>query len=127
MGTEERTLTRAELVAEATARFGVDPYSWAFLCPNCGDVATAADFKAAGADPNQVGQECLGRHLGALSGPPTTDSGKSIATRGCDWSAYGLFSGPWTITLPNGNTASAFPLAQASPTPGADPDRRSPR
>lgn len=106
-----RTLTQAELVAEARAAFGDDPEKWAFRCPNCSDVAVAQDFRDAGADPNRIGQECIGRHLGALAGPPTTDSGKSIAKRGCDWVAYGLIPGPWSVTMPNGNTASSFPLA----------------
>lgn len=108
------TMTQVELLTEAKTRFGDNPLQWAFVCPNCGDVATAADFKAAGADPNRIGQECIGRHLGALDGPPTTDSGRSIAKRGCDWCAYGLFPGPWQIELPNGKTLSSFALAPAS-------------
>lgn len=106
-----RTLTQAVLVQEARAAFGSDPEKWAFQCPNCSDVAVAQDFRDAGANPNRLGQECIGRHLGALSGPPTTDSGKSIAKRGCDWVAYGLFRGPWFVELPAGNTAASFPLA----------------
>lgn len=46
--------TLEELVNEARARFGDDPLTWAFQCPHCKDVATAQDFKDAGADPNRV-------------------------------------------------------------------------
>lgn len=106
-----RTLTQADLVAEAVAAFGDDPEKWAFRCPNCADVAVAQDFRDAGAHPNGLGQECIGRHLGALSGPPTTDAGKSIAKRGCDWAAYGLFAGPWFVVMPDGKTVPGFPLA----------------
>lgn len=116
--TDHRKLTQAELVAEATARFGADPLNWAFLCPSCGDVADGRDFsEALAAHPRDrkgepviasdlVGQECIGRALGAL------EKGRGKYTgRGCDWVAYGLFSGPWEIAMPNGRTASAFPLA----------------
>lgn len=111
---EHRDLTQAELVAEATERFGEDARTWAFQCPHCDDVATATDFKEAGADPNRIGQECIGRHLGALSGDkPTKDSGRSLASRGCDWAAYGLFRGPWEVELPDGRKVASFPLAEA--------------
>ncbi|MET9713741.1 hypothetical protein [Nocardiopsis alba] len=46
------------------------------------------------------------RHLGALDTPATH-------TRGCDWSAYGLIPGPWTILMPDGQEVPAFPLAPA--------------
>lgn len=119
---EHRRLTQDELIAEATERFGKDPVNWAFLCPSCGDIATGADFSEAltahprkhrsGADviaSDVVGQECIGRTLGALK----KDSGKYTG-RGCDWAAYGLFGGPWTVTLPDGRTMHAFPLAPAA-------------
>jgi hypothetical protein len=106
-----RHLTQAELVTEAKAAFGDDPKTWAFRCPRCNDVATPRDFEDAGADPYWAGQECIGRHLGALSGTPTTDSGKARAKRGCDWAAYGLFRGPWFVTMPDGKEIPGFPLA----------------
>lgn len=110
-------MTQAELVAEARRRFGDNARTWAFICPNCGDVATAQDFIDAGADPNHVGQECIGRQLGALAGPPTNDQGRSRTTRGCDWCAYGLFRGPWLITLPDGKTIGSFQLAEGPALP----------
>jgi hypothetical protein len=124
-----RILTQAALIAEAKERFGEDPMTWAFKCPNCGDVATGLDFTAAlnnhprkGPDGNDVqvhhilGQECIGRTLGALSGSPTGDQGRSRAERGCDWAAYGLISGPWEIVLPEGGSVWSFPLAD-TPAP----------
>ncbi|MFJ8348952.1 VVA0879 family protein [Streptomyces sp. NPDC094153] len=120
--TPYRKLTQAELIAEARERFGNDPLQWAFLCPSCGDVATGQDFNVALAEHPRtnlhtnepviasdiVGQECIGRTLGAL------DKGRRKYTgRGCDWAAYGLFAGPWEIALPNGRTVHAFPLAPA--------------
>lgn len=108
-----RELTQAQLVAEAKARFGPDPYAWAFACPHCGDVATGADFRdaldarpATGRDgtpltaSSLLGQECIGRR-------------SATPDRGCDWAAYGLFCGPWKITTPDGKTMWSFPLAPA--------------
>jgi hypothetical protein len=111
VSTKHRKLTQAELIAEAKERFGEDVMTWAFQCPQCGDVASLGDFKAANADPGIAGQECIGRSLGAL------DRGtKKYKGRGCDWVAYGLLRGPWEIELPaEGNkpvrSAWSFPLA----------------
>lgn len=118
--TDTRKLTQPELVAEARARFGDNPALWAFRCPNCGDVATGRDFKEAlaahpirrkdGTDviaSDRLGQECIGRILGALI------RGESYTGRGCDWTAYGLFHGPWQIEMRDGHIAYGFPLAEA--------------
>jgi hypothetical protein len=108
--TKHRKLTQAELVAEATERFGNDPMNWAFRCPSCGDEATGADFRdALEKHPSErkgqpvtasdlLGQECIGRTLGPDG-------------RGCNWAAYGLFRGPWEIVMPDGHSAWGFPLA----------------
>ena len=48
-----------------------------FRCPQCGNEASPADFKAAGADPQRAPQECIGRVDPKLGG--------------CDWAAFGLF------------------------------------
>lgn len=113
MSVQQRRLTHAEFLSEAQARFGPDTSCWAFRCPVCGDVASAADFRAQGADPALVGQHCLGRELGALRGCRETKDGvtRGDAPRGCDWAAYGLFSGPWFIAMPDGEWACSFPLA----------------
>ncbi|WP_435109808.1 VVA0879 family protein [Nocardiopsis synnemataformans] len=115
---DHRKLTQPELAAEARARFGDDPLDWAFVCPACKDEATGRDFaEALAAHPRKrdgrlvtasdlLGQMCIGRVMGALHTPPTH-------TRGCDWTASGLFRGPWEIVLPDGRSAWAFPLAEA--------------
>lgn len=119
---DHRKLTQAELLAEARERFGDDPLKWAFVCPSCGDVANGADFSKALAErprknrsgedviaSDVVGQECIGRTLGALE---TSDD--KYTGHGCTWTAYGLFRGPWEIALPSGRTAYGFPLAPAA-------------
>jgi hypothetical protein len=48
-----------------------------FVCPACGNVASMAEFKAAGAsEPSAAAQNCIGRFS---------------LDKGCDWAAYGLF------------------------------------
>lgn len=112
-------LTQAEMLAELRARFGPDPMDWAFRCPSCDDVATGRDFtEALAARPRAkhgepvtasdlLGQECIGRTLGALA-----RTGKYTG-RGCDWCAYGLFPGPQAIVMPDGHSVWSFPLAPA--------------
>lgn len=100
-------LTQAELRALLTERFGDSPGDWAFVCPNCGDIATGADFRSALAehpktrsngDPvvasDILGQQCIGRTLGALVATKVNYTG-----RGCDWAAGGLFSGPCYVLI----------------------------
>jgi hypothetical protein len=129
MAFEVVKMTQDELVAELTRRFGPDPLKWAFICPVCEDVATGADWKAALVErgyldksgkpadaADYMGQECIGRVMGALTG--TVADGQAYTGRGCDWCAYGLFRGPWFVTLANGREIGSFPIAPA-PEPEA--------
>lgn len=92
---ELRTLTHDELVSEAPARFGNDALRWAFQCPVCGDVAQVGEFPDQGRHP---GQYCIGNF---------------VAGRGCDYKAFGLIPGPWTVTMESGSPVASFPLAPA--------------
>jgi hypothetical protein len=118
----EHVLTHERFIATLTERFGDSPYDWAFVCPNCGDVATGADFKAALAEhphtrrdgesvtaSNIMGQQCIGRTLGALSGPASKWKG-----RGCDWAAGGLFSGPTYVQVDDDHYVPSFAIAPAA-------------
>lgn len=112
------TITHAEFLATLRERFGPDPADWAFECPSCGDVATGDDFKAALAEHPRtrrgepvnaadiLGQECIGRTLGALSR-------EEYHGRGCDWCAYGLIGGPLGVEMPDGRVVRSFTIAQA--------------
>lgn len=117
------TVTQDELVAELRQRFGNDPMRWAFQCPSCRDVATSQDFRnALDAHPRQrrdgspvrasdlLGQECIGRTLGVLQ---RAQPKGGYQGRGCDWTAYGLFRGPWFVVLPDGEKIPSFPIADA--------------
>jgi hypothetical protein len=123
-----REMTQAELAVEAWCRFGDDPMQWAFACPNCGDVATAAEFPRD--KRSRVGQECLGRYLAAVKpndepGAPdetpetgteqnddATGPAPAPAVRGCEWTAYEPIPAPWRITMPDGTVYPSFPLAE---------------
>lgn len=113
-----RQLTQPDFAKLAIARFGENATDWAYVCPNCGDVATARDFPPGARD--RAGVECIGRHLGALDGAPGP-KGRGQATRGCNRAAYGPIPGPWTVEMPGGELVRCFALADAPQAPQAPP------
>lgn len=117
---EPTKITQAELYELLCDRFGKNPANWAFTCPSCHDTATVTELQEAlDANPRRrsddtkvesteiIGQECIGRSIGALANPPTND-------RGCHWVAFGLIRGPWEIVLPDGNSMWCFPVADTT-------------
>lgn len=68
--------TAAEWLAEGERLFGPDYTKWRFKCPHCGRVTTGQEFKDAGADTDDIYNNCIGRF---------------DKSKGCDWAAYGLF------------------------------------
>lgn len=107
-------------------RFGTDWRDWAFVCPHCGDLATGADFEAALIESNRLGedgkpephrylgQQCIGRVSGALS--MSAEHWAKTGKRGCDWCAFGLFSGPDVVVLPDGKEVYSFKMAEVEMT-----------
>jgi hypothetical protein len=114
---EKAHFTKAEFRAEAIARFGSDPLPRvAFECPNCGDVATLQDFLDLLKEDEAarvLGQNCIGRYLGALDDDEADETGRSSTRRGCSWVAYGLIRGPWLIDIGHGHEVPCFRLAGA--------------
>lgn len=114
------TRTQDELAAEMISRFGTNQKNWAFICPNCGDIATVQDFiDAAGLEegPVRFGQECIGRSLGTLDYKPA----EAYPGRGCDWAAYGLFRGPDFIKIPKADgTTHSVPCFRIAPAPQSE-------
>lgn len=106
---EQRQMTHAEWLAEAIRRFGTSPLDYAFVCPNCGDVAAVKDFPPA--LRGRAGQECLGRVMADAAGVPY-DEWKG---RGCSFVAYGLIPGPWTVTMEDGKVIRSFAMAPGDP------------
>lgn len=103
-----RWLTQEQLLDEAASRFGPDPMNIAFQCPVCGDIARIREFPSDAF--GKAGQECIGRSLGALE--------EDYQGRGCDWAAYGLIPGPWTVVMLDGKEIRSFELAPAEASEG---------
>jgi len=105
-----------EWKAEAIKRFGKDPLTWKFVCPNCGHVQCGQDFmninmrSPAAIDPtrstpypvkdckNTAYQECIGRY--------------GVGT-GCDYCAFGLIDSDTKVVTPDGKKIPIFPFAEA--------------
>lgn len=86
-----RTITLEQYMADAEEKFGPDKMNWKFVCPSCGNVASVAAYKAAGAPEGAVGFSCVGRWTGA-----TKNIGEKPGP--CNYSGGGLFGlNPVTI------------------------------
>jgi hypothetical protein len=95
-----------EFAKLAASLFGNDWKLWTFACPSCESVSTGEQFEELGADPESASRECIGRYM------PKNDDGSP--ERGCDWTAYGLYSGPWFVQSCGGVETGVFPLAEHS-------------
>jgi len=80
-------MTLDEWRAEGAKRFGPDEFHWRFVCPACGHVASAADWKAAGASSAEVAFSCVGRHL-----PQARRAFGETGPGPCDYAGGGLFA-----------------------------------
>lgn len=120
-------ITQADLYDMLVERFSEDPMTWAFTCPTCGTTTTGLEMRQAlEANPRTrrdgepftasdiLGQECIGRTLGALHVPEAQWKGP-----GCTWVAFGLFRGPWEVERPDGGSTWCFPVAEAAAAPVA--------
>lgn len=115
---ERRTFTRDEFGTEARARFGDDPLDWAFVCPWCGDVATAREFPDGYRE--YVGQICIGRLPVQFPYAPLV----ADPARGCHtWTTNFQIDGPWIVTLPDGTAARCFALAPSRAPQSAATDQ----
>lgn len=93
---KRRRVKLADWHAEGIARFGENPLKWKFVCPSCGMVQTAEDWKGYGIPfrdvDRQVGFNCIGRRI--LSVCPTADVvefGDMNKGFGCNYTGGGLF------------------------------------
>jgi hypothetical protein len=89
-----RTITYAEWKAEGERRFGPDMLTWRFICPGCGNVQSAEDFrpfKDHGATTNSVYGQCLGRFLPRKQTRSWMNDKPRPGVR-CDYAAFGLFN-----------------------------------
>ncbi len=97
------TMTQDEWLAEAHRRFGPHPVDWRFVCPACGNEASGREFKEAGAKPDAMRCECIGRHTDGRSAMHETGPGP------CDYAGYGLFRlSPLRVTAEDGAVIHSF-------------------
>jgi predicted RNA-binding Zn-ribbon protein involved in translation (DUF1610 family) len=104
--------THAEWTAEANRRFGTDPHEWKFVCPSCGNVATAEDFrtfKDAGATGESVTSQCIGRFTGAKGAFDPTKF------KPCNYAGFGLLRlSPVRIVMDSGKEIHCFGFAEGT-------------
>jgi hypothetical protein len=85
--------------------FGDDPLQWKFVCPSCGNIASVADWKAAGASEGEVAYSCIGRRLG-------TENEIGSKKQPCNYAGGGLFGlNPVTVIFPDGTERASFAFA----------------
>lgn len=71
----------------ARTLFGEDMMDWRFVCPVCGHVATARDYKESGAPQSAVAFSCIGRWLESSREAFSKDDGPGP----CNYAGGGLF------------------------------------
>jgi hypothetical protein len=85
----KRQMKLSEYIAEGEQLFGKDRLQWKFVCPICQHVASAEDYRKAGAPEGAVGFSCIGRYL------PKEQIRSAINGQGngpCDYTTGGLFN-----------------------------------
>lgn len=99
-------MTHEEWLAEGERRFGADVANWRFVCPACGHVAAAADWKRAGASQGEVAFSCVGRRL------PTCRDAFGEGPGPCNYAGGGLFQlNPVHVELAPGRALRVFAFA----------------
>lgn len=108
-----REVTQEEWFAEGEKLYGKDKLKWKFKCPVCGHVASAQDWKDAGAESGEIAFSCIGRLLEKKADAlDTWSKRKDGGDRGpCNYAGGGLFRlNPVTVTK-DGESSSFFEFA----------------
>lgn len=91
--------------------FGDNTMKWRFKCPSCGFVASAEDYKAAGAPHQAVGFSCVGRWI-PIGVIPEFASEKQNSDGPCDYAGNGLFTmNPVLVQKDDGEIVPMFEFA----------------
>jgi hypothetical protein len=107
---QPQTMTEVDWNALGERLFGADLSRWRFRCPTCSHVMSIDKARAM---PQydvarlrsrrwNIEQECIGRYLPG---------------QGCNWCAYGLFSGPFFVERGNGKKTPVFGFDMTGATP----------
>lgn len=109
-------MTETPRIQLADFQSAAEAVGYRFQCPMCGNVASADDFKRAGANSERVAQECIGRTMKPM---PKPQKGKTP----CDWAAFGLFRAlgkGLIVVMPDGKEIHTFAIAPKTPAAPAD-------
>ncbi|WP_371436157.1 VVA0879 family protein [Polaromonas sp.] len=112
-------MTPEEWRAEAISRFGPNKMKWRFVCPSCSHVASAEDWKEAGAPEGSVGFSCVGRYQPEGPGDEALAAAAFKGKGGpCNYSGGGLFGlNPVHVDLEDGKSVHMFAFAEATVQP----------
>jgi len=98
-------MTDAEWREKGAALFGPDLMEWRFVCPACGHVQCAQDYKDAGAPSGAVATSCVGRWL-----PGSRKAFGGDGPGPCNYAGFGLFR----LNLVDVDGQRIFTFAEAS-------------
>ena len=91
-------MTYEEWMKRGTELFGEDQMKWKFICPICRHVASAQDYKDAGAPQGAIGFSCIGRYIKSTR-RAFGDENSDTNGHPCDYTGGGLFKlNPLKIT-----------------------------
>jgi hypothetical protein len=104
MREQPQKMTEAEWTALGAELFGADKTKWRFVCPHCKHAISIVEARKLPEDQLRslregdwrIEQECVGRHISSI---------------GCDWAAFGLFSGPFFVARDGGTETPVFGFA----------------
>ncbi len=97
---QPQTMTEDEWNALGLKLFGTETSAWRFKCPRCSNVMSIEKALALSAEQLArlrsgewaIESECIGRYIDL----------------GCNWAAYGLFSGPFFVVRADGRKTPTF-------------------
>lgn len=85
---QKTRISYEDWVKEGERRFGKDRMKWKFKCPVCDHVASAQEWRDAGASDGQIAFSCIGRYLRGATARTIFESDKPGP---CDYAGGGLF------------------------------------
>lgn len=108
-----REVTHEKWLEEGRERFGPEIKNWKFVCPSCGHVAAAMDWRTVGAPDEAIAFSCIGRWMDG----PVMEAGPEAGgplDGPCNYAGGGLFRmNPVRVQCSAGKTMELFEFAPA--------------
>lgn len=116
-----KKITMDEWLAEGKRLYGENMLNWRFVCPSCGNIQTAEDFrpyKDRGATPDSARFNCIGRYDGHIDVPIGSKPGP------CNYTTGGLFNiSPVKVIGNDGKEYSSFEFADNAQSDQGNPKK----